>query len=195
MPLVNPSTAGLSSAMEAQLYPFVPANSILNTIPERVFTLANLAGTLAGGRIHLVGAQPKLLAGQTVSSISFMSGSQAAVGPTNQWFALVDQSYNVLAKTVDDTTTAWAADTVKTLSLSSPYTASADIAVYLAIVVTVTTTLPNFRGVTLSGVTAASNVSPLITLSGQSSLTNPASLGATVTSIAAHSMIPWAWAS
>src|SRR5690348_3483059 len=38
--------------------------------------------------------------GVTVSSITFCSAN-AASGPTHQWFCLVDQSLNVLAKTAD----------------------------------------------------------------------------------------------
>ena len=43
-----------------------------------------------------------LRGGRTVSSITFMSGSTALSGGSNQWFCLLDSARNVLRKTADD---------------------------------------------------------------------------------------------
>lgn len=60
-----------------------------------------------------------LLKGDTITSISYYSASQAAVSPTHWWFALYDSSYNLLKQTADQTSTAWGTSTKKTLNLSS----------------------------------------------------------------------------
>ena len=56
--------------------------------------------------------------GQVVSNISFVSGSTAMVTPTNWWFTLHNRSRVALARTADQLTAAWAANTVKTLAIA-----------------------------------------------------------------------------
>jgi hypothetical protein len=59
----------------------------------------------------------------TYNSITFISSGNAAVSPTNQWFSIYNAT--TLAKvavTNDDTTTAWAAQTAKTLTISGGVT-------------------------------------------------------------------------
>jgi len=56
--------------------------------------------------------------GLVVSTISFTSGTTAAASLTNWWFTLHDSSRVALARTADQTTTAWAANTTKTLSIA-----------------------------------------------------------------------------
>lgn len=57
--------------------------------------------------------------GDTITSISVSSGATAAISPTHWWFALYDSSYNLLKQTADQTSTAWAGATTKTVNLSS----------------------------------------------------------------------------
>lgn len=63
-----------------------------------------------------------LQAGDLVTSITFRSGATAAGTPTAWWFALYSSATTpaLLAQTADQTTTAWAASTTKTLALSAP---------------------------------------------------------------------------
>jgi len=63
-------------------------------------------------------------------------------------FGLFDASRNLLAATADQTTTAWAATTLKTLAVTSPYTISTTGLYYLGIFMAATTV------VTLKGGTA-----------------------------------------
>jgi parallel beta-helix repeat protein len=56
--------------------------------------------------------------GLVVSSICFTSGNTAATSPTNYWFTLHNSSRVALARTADQTTTAWAANTTKTLAIA-----------------------------------------------------------------------------
>lgn len=60
-------------------------------------------------------------AGETITNITFRSGSTAANTPLNWGFALYSNATTpaLLAQTADQTTGAWAADTVKTLALQT----------------------------------------------------------------------------
>ncbi|GGN46812.1 right-handed parallel beta-helix repeat-containing protein [Streptomyces fuscichromogenes] len=87
--------------------------------------------------------------GLVISTISFISGATAAATPTNWWFTLHDSSKVALARTADQTTTAWAANTVKTLAIAqttagtaSTYTTTYAGLHYLGIMVKATT-VPN----------------------------------------------------
>jgi hypothetical protein len=80
-----------------------------------------------------------LEAGDKVTSLSFLSGATAAGTPTNWWFALYDGDGALIGQTADQTSTAWAADTVKTVALASPYVVPATAAFYAAIMVKATT--------------------------------------------------------
>ena len=57
--------------------------------------------------------------GDLVTNLTFISAGTAAGTPTAYWFALYDPTSVLMAQTADQTTTAWAADTVKTLALAT----------------------------------------------------------------------------
>ncbi|MGH3942499.1 MAG: hypothetical protein ACRDTG_28525 [Pseudonocardiaceae bacterium] len=61
--------------------------------------------------------------GDLITNLTTISGGTAADTPTNWWYALYSSAATpgLLAQTADQTTTAWAADTVKTLALAAPY--------------------------------------------------------------------------
>lgn len=79
--------------------------------------------------------------GDRVTSLSFLSGATAASVPTNWWFALYDTAATpaLLFQSADQLTAAWAADTIKTLALSTAYVAPATGVYYAAIMVKATT--------------------------------------------------------
>lgn len=85
-----------------------------------------------------------LEAGDLVTSLSFLSGATAAGTPTNWWFALYDTSATpaLLAQTADQTTGAWAADTIKTLALSTAYRVT-QTGIYYAACMVKATTVPS----------------------------------------------------
>ncbi|MEH0627813.1 right-handed parallel beta-helix repeat-containing protein [Streptomyces stelliscabiei] len=56
--------------------------------------------------------------GLVVSNISFVSGGTAMVTPTNWWFTLHNRSKVALARSADQLTAAWAANTVKSLAIA-----------------------------------------------------------------------------
>jgi hypothetical protein len=86
-----------------------------------------------------------LPSGTVVSSISFWSGTTAAGTPTNKLFGLFDSSRNLLRSSVNDTTTAWAANSLKTLALTATFTTTYSGLYYLGIMVTATT-VPTIKG-------------------------------------------------
>lgn len=89
----------------------------------------------------------KLYAGDVITNLSFMSGQTAAGTPTNWWFALYDTAATpaLIAQTADQTSGAWAANTVKTLPLSAPYTVP-KTGIYWAAVHVKATAVPSLLG-------------------------------------------------
>jgi hypothetical protein len=113
-----------------------------------------------------------------------MADSVSPTGLTNQFFFLADTSRNVLATTLDDTTTAWTTGTPKTLQIASTlgggsagtYTPANAIEVYVGVCVS-GTTVPNLKANNLPGTVIAA-VAPVLcgTIGAASGFTTPASL-------------------
>lgn len=143
---------------------------------------------LASGTLQLV-ALP-VTAGMVISAITFVSATTALAGGSNQWFALYDNSLNLLATTADDTSTAWAANAEKTLTLTAPFTVPSDALYYLGIVV-VATTPPSLIGVGSSSVPLGMGPALAGRDNTHTGLTNPASAPA-VASLSSVGGYPWA---
>ncbi len=90
--------------------------------------------------------------GETVAKIAFCSGGTALSAGSNWWFALYDNSATpaLLAQTADQTTTAWAADTVKDIALATSQSI-AKTGVYYAAVMVKATTVPTLMGALQGG--------------------------------------------
>jgi hypothetical protein len=133
------------------------AAAIAETVPAGAGFGATTGG--ASGVVHLHGIYlPK---GVTITTITFVSGATAAVTPTNQWFALCNDSRSVLRVTANDLTAAWGSSTVKSLNLTSTFTTTYSGLHYLACCVTAGT-VPSFRGAnagTFTGVATQSFLS------------------------------------
>jgi hypothetical protein len=113
-----------------------------------------------------------LPAAAVVASITAVSGATALATGLNQWFALYDGSLNKLAVSSDDTSTAWAANTAKTLALAAPFVTTYSGLYYLGVMVKATTPP------TLVGTAAQAGVvglTPKLAGTSTSGLTNPAS--------------------
>ncbi|MFJ8049317.1 right-handed parallel beta-helix repeat-containing protein [Streptomyces luteogriseus] len=142
-----------SNLVDGDLTP-VPALEAALSPAGRYETTSRLrcgtASTLVSGALYLVPVWlPK---GLTISSITFVTGGTAAGTPTNQWFTLHNSSRVALARTADNTTTAWAANTAKTLNIAqttagaaSSYTTTYTGLHYLGVMVAATTP-PNLVG-------------------------------------------------
>lgn len=124
--------------------------------------------------------------GELVTNLTFTSGATAAGTPTNWWFALYDPSGALMAQTADQTNTAWAANTSKTVALATAQRTTASGVHYAAIMVKASTP-PTLIGANLalavaSGAIASSKV--LAQTSGSSlTATAPATI-ATPTTVA-----------
>jgi hypothetical protein len=113
---------------------WLPTGALIESINQELVTSAALPIGASG--VLRLWALPEILeAGQAYSSISFIAGTTAAGTPLNQWACLCDQSRNVLVKSNDDTTNAWAANAPKMFTFSAPYTPASDIAVYFGLMV------------------------------------------------------------
>ncbi len=100
-----------------------------------------------------------LMQGDLVTNLTFISGGTAASVPTNWWFALYDTAAAPakLAQTADQTTTAWAANTAKTVALSAPYVVPASGVYYASIMMKATTPI-SLAGVTLENAAVATGL-------------------------------------
>lgn len=117
----------------------------LNGYPA--FMRANLPRSVAVGNLAalstgvMTSTAVLLFTGDVVTNLTFISGATAAGTPTHWWFALYDTSATpaLIAQTADQTSGAWAANTAKTLALSTPYTVTTTGIYYAACMVTATT--------------------------------------------------------
>lgn len=144
-----------------------PTASTYEVMPRWMRTSDASAPT--SGRLQMVAIE--LPSAAVITSITFVSGATAAVLPTNQWFALYDSSRNLLRQTTDDTTTAWAANALKTLNLTSTYTITATGLYYLGIMVAATTT-PSLSGANTNAV--ITGIAPIICGTSTTGLTDTA---------------------
>lgn len=125
-------------------------NSFGRPDPDATFHRANLprfglddvaaaaTGVMLSTPIHLMD-------GDIITNLTFISGATALATATNWWFALYTGAGALLAQTADQTSTAWAADTVKTLPLTAPVRITKSGLYYAAISVTAST-IPTLVG-------------------------------------------------
>lgn len=176
------------SVGQAPLLPnFGPSGCLAETFPRTFLDETNVS-LLASGRLSLQAIW--LQAGTVITSITFYSATTAAGTPTNQRFALYDSNRNLLAQTNDDTTTAWAANTGKTLNLTSQYTVPSTGLYYLGIMVAATT-VPTIKGMAAPSASQIHGLAPIINGTSTTGLTttlpNPAAaITVTTTSAYAH---------
>lgn len=132
-----------------------------------------------------------LQVGDLVTNISFKSGATAADTPTNYWFALYDTDLALAGQTADQTSTAWAANTLKTLALTTPYRVT-ETGVHYASIMVKATDLPSLIGtsVALAGASASILSSAILAQTSGSSLTDTAP--ATITSATTVATVPLA---
>lgn len=121
---------------------FVLTGSLYETFDRNLCDEVNTA-VLSSGRLSCQAIW--LPAGITISSISFWSATTAGATLTNQLFGLYDSNLNRLATSTNDTSTAWAANSKKTLSLTSTFTTTYSGIHYLGIMVAATT-VPTLKG-------------------------------------------------
>ena len=135
-----------------------------------------------------------LVAGMVVTSATFVSGTTAAGVPTNQFFSLYSSARVKLAVTADDATTAWAANTAKTLTFATPYTVVTTGIHYLGVSVVATT--PNSLAGLVCTNAATFGIAPVVAgYDATTATTTPASAPATAVALTASAFIPYAYIS
>lgn len=158
--------------------------SLAETLDRNYLTEVNTSA-LSSGRLQLQAIW--LTAGMRISSISFCSATTALATGTNQLFGLFDVNRNLLATTNNDTSTAWAANSIKTLSLTSAYVVPSTGLYYLGIMIAATT-VPTLKGSTALTATQLHATTPIICGTSTTGLTtalpNPAAaISATTTTV------------
>lgn len=94
------------------------AGALAETMARELVTETNTTVAASGTlNMQLIA----LRAGWLVSNITLCSATTAAGTPTHYLFGLYDSALNRLATSADQTSTAWAANTVKTLAMTAPY--------------------------------------------------------------------------
>lgn len=132
------------------------SGTLAETVAREMCIEANLS-TIASGATGIYAI--RLTAGMLITNISFFSATTAAGTPTSQIFGLYSRGGTLLAKTADDGSTAWGANSIKTLALTSAYRIQVTDLYYLAVSVTAATA-PTFKGVTVG--TTMGVLSPVI---------------------------------
>lgn len=162
----------------APLGPLNPNLGIFGTVGEtiprevcaEVNTTVAASGTLNMQLVYLK-------AGTLVSNISLCSATTAAGTPTHYLFGLYDSSLNLLATSADATTAAWAANTVKTLAMTTPYRVPTSGLYYIGYFMTATT-VPTLKGHTGKTGGQLAAVAPIVSGTSSTGLTtalpNPA---------------------
>lgn len=120
----------------------VLTGALYETIDRDMCDEVNTA-VLSTGRMSLQAIW--LPAGITINSISFWSATTAGATLTNQLFGLYDLNLNLLRSSASDGATAWAANSRKTLALTTAFTTNYSGLYYLAIMVAATT-VPTLKG-------------------------------------------------
>jgi hypothetical protein len=132
-------------------------------------------------------------AGDIITSITVCSATTALVAGTNQWFSLRSSARVLLKTTADDTSTAWAANTAKTLTLSGGTYAVLTSGYYYIGIMVAAGTVPTLIGT--NGVAGINNIA--LSVSGfdgtNTGLTTPATAPATSAVLTAHSPLPYVY--
>lgn len=163
------------SVGQAPLLPnYGPSGCKAETFPRQWLAEANVS-LLSTGRVSMQAIW--LVAGTVLTSISISSATTAAGTPTNQLFGLYDGNRNLLATTTNDTTTAWAANTVKTLNLTAQYTVPSTGLYYIGVMVTATT-VPTIKGNAAPSASQLHGLAPILNGTSSTGITtalpNPA---------------------
>lgn len=164
----------------------MPTGALAETVVDRV-ALGGDFVTLTSQTLRLDAVE--LSAGMTITSISYVSAATPLAVGSHQYFGLYNSSRVLLRATADDTSTAWGANTVKTLNLTSTYPVTTTGLYYIAVLVDATTP-PTLIGVIQN--TVAGAIAPRLSgnsSSGVTSLPDPAA------AISASNRRPYAYVS
>jgi hypothetical protein len=143
-----------------------PAAAAREFIPRAGTVLTDVAAALDG--THILMGLYGAAAGDVVTNLNFLSGATALSGPTHQFAGIATAGRVVLAVSADGTSVGtWAANTAKAFAMGSPYTVTADGALYWFLGVTESAgAVPSLQSV-VQDLSAINNLAPILV--GQSS--------------------------
>lgn len=133
-----------------------PSGTLAETMPRETCPEVNTVAPTASGTLFMQAIYLK--AGQLISNITVSSATTAAGTPTAGRVCLFDSNRNLLAQSADQTTTAWAANTVKTLPMVTPFRVTVSGLYYVGIWQTATTVMTMKGGTAKTGGQLASTV-------------------------------------
>ena len=166
------------------------SGSKAETVPRNLCPEINATAATTG---QVLATLIYINSGVTVTNISYWSATTAANGPTHWNFGLYDSSLNRLATGTDQTTTAWGANTLKTLAMQTPYVVTTTGVYYVTFMMTVSTTVPTLKGYTAT--TTGSMRAQAPALQGVSSTTyTTGDAPATIGSLTASTTLGQIWA-
>lgn len=125
------------------------AGCIAETMPRETCPEVNTTAPTASGTLFMQALY--LVAGQLVSNITVSSATTAAGTPTNGFVGLYDGARNLLATSANQTTTAWAANTLKTIPMTTPYRVPVSGLYYVGVMMTATTIITMKGGTAKTG--------------------------------------------
>lgn len=141
--------------------------TLAETMPREICTETNTT-MAASGTLNMQAIYLK--AGWLVSNITLCSATTAANTPTNYRFGLFDSARVKLAESANQTTTAWAANTVKTLAMGTPYRVPTSGLYYIGYYMTATT-VPTLKGFTAKTGAQLAGTAPILNGSSTTGLT------------------------
>jgi hypothetical protein len=139
-----------------------------------------------------------LPAGAVVGHLAFCSASTAVNGPQHWWFGLYDNLLNQLAVTADQTSTAWAGNTYKSLAVatiasgaSATFTTTYTGLYYIGIMVEASSATPTLVGTVQTNGSVIS-LTPVLAGTSDSSQTTPPAFPHQATSLSpSGSTLTW----
>lgn len=141
----------------------------------------------------------ELGAGESIGHLATISGNAGITTPTHWWFCLLDSSLNLLAITADQTSTAWAASTEKSLAIATTKEGTATSFVttysglyYFGSLQTASGSTMNFS--TFTGIAAVNGLAPILAGTSNTSLTTPFTFPTTCTALTAVVGVGYAYA-
>lgn len=144
------SSTGAPYAYNVPPYYVLGATGVFaETIPREICPEVNTVAPTASGTLFMMAIY--LTAGQLVSNIAICSATTAAGTPTNYFFALYDANRALLAVSANQTTTAWAANTYKTLAMTTPYRVPTSGLYYIGLMMTATAVVTTKGGTAKTG--------------------------------------------
>jgi hypothetical protein len=165
-----------------------PAGTVRSNI-DRTDVSSDTAAIATGTMLN---AAVYLFAGDVVTNLTFTSGATAGASLTHWFFALYDTQATpaLIAQSADQTSTAWAANTSKTLALSAPYTVPTT-GWYRAAVSITASTVPTLIGVTVQTKASSGVVSGQVMLAQTSGSAVGATAPATIATPATATQVPY----